>query len=72
MTNQLTYTCESGKDCKHTVSMDAWVSLSDWRDENDADDLYIVRSDCAKDYEVVQRYGNYCVIRDKREDGRRV
>lgn len=63
--------CESpSNNCEHEIPASTWRRLEDWRTADGRDarrDLFIVRSECAVGYEVLQRYGNYCVIKD---DGR--
>lgn len=58
------FMCECENQCERTISPSAWAALDEWRAEHDHDDLYIVSASCAAQYEVLQRYGAYCVIRD--------
>lgn len=64
---QMICECDGGGLCGQFIPRDTWRALDDWRceDERDAgDDLFIVRSEHANAREIVQRYGNYCVVRD--------
>lgn len=67
VTNEIAiHLCESDSDCDHRIPKDAFDSLDHWRSEDNRDrddDLYIVRSECANTFPVLQRYGNYCVVK---------
>lgn len=61
------YKCESlNSNCDHAIPVETFTALEQWRSEHGDDGLYVVRSECAESFKVLQRYGNYCVIEDKK------
>ena len=62
---QMMCECDNAGACGQLVPRDTWRALDDWRSEDprhESDELFIVRSEHANGHQVLQRYGNYCVV----------
>lgn len=62
---QMMCECDNAGQCGQFIPRDTWQALDNWRSEDDRDlgeELFIVRSEHTNGHDVLQRYGNYCVV----------